>query len=79
MATTTNTTTALHIRPARWADLPAVARLLARTYWDNNLMAERLHPHRHAFPADFTAYWLRQLRSFFWDWRSQFLNRRRGG
>lgn len=41
--------------------------------WDNNLMGELLHPHRHEYPDDFTLYWLRQMRIFYWDWRSKFL------
>lgn len=65
--------TSIEIRDARWSDLPEIAHLLSLAYWDNNLMAERLHPHRHEYPADFDLYWLRQLRTFFWDWRSTFL------
>lgn len=63
----------IQIRDARWSDLPEIAHLLALAYWDNNLMGERLHPHRNEYPADFELYWLRQLRTFFWDWRSKFL------
>lgn len=65
--------TSIQIRDAHWGDLPEIAHLLSLAYWDNNLMAERLHPHRHEYPADFDQYWLRQLRNFFWDWRSKFL------
>lgn len=30
-------------------------------------------PHREKYPADNDLYWLRQIRKFYWDWRSKFL------
>lgn len=63
----------IHIRDAYYSDLPEVAPMLSKAYWDNNLMGEILHPNRHKYPGDFDLYWLRQLRLFFWDWRSKFL------
>lgn len=35
-------------------------------------MGEILHPHRQEYPSDFNLYWLRQIRTFYWDWHSNF-------
>lgn len=61
--------TEITLRTARYAELPEIARVMARAFWDDNLFGDLIHPHRDAHPADFDLYWLRRARVNFWDYR----------
>lgn len=61
------------VRDARYSDLPAIATLLTKAFWDDVLLGELIHPHRAKFPADNELWWLRRARVLFWDYRRKWL------
>lgn len=61
------------IREASYGELPRVANILARAFWDDNLFGGLIHPKRTEFPETMELYWLRRIRVDFWDYRQRFL------
>ncbi len=61
------------LREARYADLPAIAHVMAQAFWQDNLFGEHIHPHREQYPDDVDLYWLRRARVSYWDYRAQWL------
>ncbi|KAF2402028.1 acyl-CoA N-acyltransferase [Trichodelitschia bisporula] len=61
------------IRPATAPDLPALAAILTRAFWDEDATGRFLHPHRAAYPADVHTYWERRLRPACYDWQTDIL------
>ncbi|KAJ3498431.1 hypothetical protein NLG97_g1135 [Lecanicillium saksenae] len=61
------------VRDARYSELPEIANVMAKAFWDDNLFGEHIHPHRDEYPDDFDLYWLRRARVNFWDYRFKFL------
>lgn len=61
------------LRDARYSELPEIAHVMGRAFWDDNLFGEYIHPHRQQFPNDIDLYFLRRARVNFWDWRFKFL------
>lgn len=57
------------IRDCRYADLPEVAEVMARAFWEDNLFGDLIHPYRDEYPKDMCLYWLRRLRVSYWDYR----------
>ncbi|KAH0285564.1 hypothetical protein M436DRAFT_37431 [Aureobasidium namibiae CBS 147.97] len=55
------------IRPANFADLLPAAHVCAKAFFDEDLFGQRIHPHRSAFPGDMYLFFLRQLRTDFFD------------
>ncbi|KAF2804275.1 uncharacterized protein BDZ99DRAFT_452160 [Mytilinidion resinicola] len=55
------------IRPARYADLPAIAAVCAVALEDE-LWGDLMHPLRAKFPTDFAQFWLRRTRENWWDY-----------
>lgn len=58
------------IRPANFADLLPAAHVCARAFADEDLFGIKIHPNRSAFPGDMYLFFLRQLRSDFFDGRT---------
>lgn len=61
------------LRDARYSELPEIASVMAKAFWDDNLFGEYIHPHRNEYPDDFDLYWLRRARVNFWDYRFKWL------
>lgn len=61
------------IRPATFADLLPAAQVYAKAFFDEELFGQRIHPHRSAFPGDVYLFFLRQLRTDFFDPRTTVL------
>ncbi|KAF2499143.1 acyl-CoA N-acyltransferase [Lophium mytilinum] len=59
------------IRPARYADLPAIAALCSIALEDE-LWGDLMHPLRAKFPADYAKFWLRRTRENWWDYTRVF-------
>jgi GNAT superfamily N-acetyltransferase len=55
------------LRPARWRDIPTIARLLSIAFHDDVLFGHTIHPHRNKYPQDTDYYWLRRGRVHYWD------------
>lgn len=62
-------TGALVVRDARYGDLPAIAAMLSRAFWDDCLLGDLIHPRRYQFPRDSDLWYLRRMRVLFWDYR----------
>ncbi|KAI4725890.1 hypothetical protein E4T49_06367 [Aureobasidium sp. EXF-10728] len=58
------------VRPANFADLLPAAHVCARAFFDEDLFGVRIHPYRAKFPGDVYLFFLRQLRSDFFDGRT---------
>jgi hypothetical protein len=61
------------IRPARYAELPAIAAALTAAFWEDELFGNIIHPRRKEFPKDNELYWLRRARVNWWDWSQRYL------
>ncbi|KAM0294373.1 hypothetical protein HYE67_008035 [Fusarium culmorum] len=57
------------LRDANYSDLPEVARVMSKAFWNDNLFGDLIHPHREKYPDDPDLYWLRRARVSFWDCR----------
>ncbi|CAF3498880.1 hypothetical protein SNK03_000159 [Fusarium graminearum] len=57
------------LRDANYSDLPEVARVMSKAFWNDNLFGDLIHPHREKYPDDPDLYWLRRARVSFWDYR----------
>ncbi|KAH8646230.1 hypothetical protein BX600DRAFT_157954 [Xylariales sp. PMI_506] len=60
-------------REPRWSELPQIAKVMARAFWDDNLFGDLIHPHRNQYPADPDLYWLRRAHAMWWDYRYKWL------
>ena len=60
---------AVVVRDARYGDLPAIAAMLSRAFWDDCLLGDLIHPRRYQFPRDSDLWYLRRMRVLFWDYR----------
>lgn len=56
------------IRPARYADLPAIAAINRVAFKDCELFGDLMHPLRDKFPDDYTQFWVRRTRENWWDY-----------
>ncbi|KAH7362791.1 hypothetical protein B0T11DRAFT_87456 [Plectosphaerella cucumerina] len=63
----------IRLRDARYSELPEIANVMARAFWEDNLFGELIHPHRNEHPTDVDLYWLRRARINFWDYRWKWL------
>lgn len=63
----------IHLREASYAELPRIAHILAKAFWEDNLFGQLIHPHRNEYPDDVDLYWLRRARINFWDPRRRWL------
>lgn len=61
------------VRDARYSELPEIARVMAKAFWEDNLFGQLIHPHRNEYPDDVHLYWLRRARVNFWDCRWRWL------
>lgn len=59
-------------RLARLSDLPSIARVWYRAFFDDEIIGEIMHPHRNEHPEDVYWFLLRGIRERFWDWRHRF-------
>ena len=55
----------MHLRPAQPSDEPAIARICARAFFDEDLFGRVIHPQRYDFPDDVEIFWHEQVRA---DW-----------
>lgn len=55
----------MHIRLARPSEEPAIARICAGAFFDEDLFGRVIHPHRHNFPNDVEVFWHEWVRV---DW-----------
>lgn len=62
-----------HIREASYWDLPQIAHVLAKAFWDDNIFGDLIHPYREKFPDTMALYWLRKARVKFWNYRWKFI------
>lgn len=60
-----------YIREARYHEIRQIARLNSLAFWDDDLIGERMHPHRDKYPNDFDLHWIRLARVNYFDpkWR----------
>ncbi|UKZ61283.1 uncharacterized protein TrAtP1_002550 [Trichoderma atroviride] len=63
----------IQLREAGYSELPRVAHILAKAFWEDNLFGQMIHPHRNEYPDDVDLYWLRRARVNFWDPRRRWL------
>ncbi|KAF2266266.1 acyl-CoA N-acyltransferase [Lojkania enalia] len=56
------------IRPARWADLPVVAKLCAAAFYEDELFGPLMHPQRADYYEDYECFFTRRMRENWWDW-----------
>ncbi|KAM6514202.1 hypothetical protein FALCPG4_015359 [Fusarium falciforme] len=61
------------LRGARYSELPEIAHVMAKAFWEDNLFGKLIHPHRNEHPDDVDLYWLRRARVNFWDYRWKWL------
>lgn len=61
------------LRDARFSELPEIAHVMAKAFWEDNLFGQLIHPHRNEHPDDVDLYWLRRARVNFWDYRWRWL------
>ncbi|PTB63247.1 acyl-CoA N-acyltransferase [Trichoderma citrinoviride] len=61
------------LRYARYSELPEIAHVMAKAFWDDNLFGDLIHPHRNEYPDDVDLYWLRRARVSFWNSRCRFI------
>jgi hypothetical protein len=69
----TNITSEIVLRDARYNELPEIANVMAKAFWEDNLFGDLIHPHRDMYPNDVDLYWLRRARVNFWDYRWRWL------
>ncbi|KAI5459536.1 hypothetical protein BGZ63DRAFT_415097 [Mariannaea sp. PMI_226] len=58
---------------AHYSELPEIAHVMAKAFWEDNLFGQLIHPHRNKHPDDVDLYWLRRARVNFWDYRWKWL------
>jgi hypothetical protein len=61
----------LVIRRARVTDLPAMADVLAKAFWDEDAVGRFMHPKREQHPRDFMRYWRRRAARGMCDWQRE--------
>ncbi|OCK81366.1 hypothetical protein K432DRAFT_326402, partial [Lepidopterella palustris CBS 459.81] len=61
------------IRQAHISDHAAIAFVCGAAFFNEDLFGRVMHPHRHTYPNDVNLFWLRRLRSQWWDWKNYFL------
>jgi hypothetical protein len=61
------------LREARYSELPVIAHLVARAFWNDNLFGDLIHPNRDQYPDDHDLYYLRRYRVTFWNYRWKWL------
>lgn len=61
------------LRQARLSDLGSIARVWHRAFFDDEIIGDIMHPHRHKYPMDVYWFLLRGVRERYWDWRHQFM------
>ena len=61
------------LRPARATDLPAISRVYATAFYDDEMMGVLMHPHRQRYPEDYHRYWENKVREWYWDYRHQLI------
>ncbi|RGP73715.1 hypothetical protein FLONG3_6263 [Fusarium longipes] len=57
------------LRDARYSELPEIAHVMSKAFWNDNLFGDLIHPRREEYPDDPDLYWLRRARVDFWDYR----------
>jgi GNAT superfamily N-acetyltransferase len=55
----------MHLRTAKPSDEPAIARICARAFFNEDLFGRVIHPHRDEFPDDVEVFWHEWVRD---DW-----------
>ncbi|KAI1841471.1 hypothetical protein JX266_012311 [Neoarthrinium moseri] len=63
----------IQLRDAYYSEIPAIARMSTLAFWDDDLFAILIHPHREKYPGDADLYWIRRARVNFWDYRRKWL------
>ncbi|KAF2689936.1 acyl-CoA N-acyltransferase [Lentithecium fluviatile CBS 122367] len=63
----------VNIRFARYTDLPSIARVMGRAFFDDDLFGDIIHPYRKQYPEDVNLYWLRRAYVNFWNYRWRWL------
>ncbi|CAN8096463.1 unnamed protein product [Discula destructiva] len=61
------------LRDARYSELPRVAEILTRAFWNDPLFGHVIHPHREEHPGGMELYWLRRARVNYWDYTWKWL------
>jgi hypothetical protein len=64
---------AVSIRFAQYADLPAISRVMGQAFFDDSLFGDIIHPHRTKHPKDVDLYWLRRAYADYWNYRWRWL------
>lgn len=62
-----------YIREAHYDELPQVAHLTAKAFWDDDLVGQRMHPHRNEYPDDFDLFFLQRARANYFNPRWRFI------
>lgn len=62
-----------YVREAHHGDIPEIARLSSKAFWHDDLLGDRIHPHREKYPDDFDLYWLQRVRVHYFDPRWRFI------
>jgi len=61
-----------HLRPATLLDLPSIAHIWSRAFFDDEIIGQLMHPNRNEYPDDIYYFLLRGIRERYFDWRHQF-------
>ncbi|KAF2713195.1 hypothetical protein K504DRAFT_487671 [Pleomassaria siparia CBS 279.74] len=59
------------LRPERFSDHAALAKLCKAAFFDEDLFGRVMHPRRHEFTDDPTLYWLQNIRNLWFDWQNR--------
>lgn len=57
----------MSIRPAKRSDIPALCRICALAFYNDELFGDMMHPHRNEFPDDFEQYFVQKFFLSWWD------------
>jgi len=50
-----------------------MAKIAAQAFFDDELLGDLIHPHRHQYPEDMHLWWLKRMRKGWTDPRNHFL------
>ncbi|KAF1837628.1 hypothetical protein BDW02DRAFT_518382 [Decorospora gaudefroyi] len=61
------------LRKAQLWDINAITRIWHKAFFDDEIIGDIMHPHRHQYPEGVYWFLLQGVRERFWDWRHQFV------
>ncbi|KAF2198017.1 acyl-CoA N-acyltransferase [Delitschia confertaspora ATCC 74209] len=56
------------IRLAKYTDIPAIAHVCAKSFYDDELFGDMMHPFRAEYPEDYEQFYVRRFRENWYDW-----------